>query len=176
MDYSPPVSSVHRIFPGKNTGVGCHFLLKGIFLTQGSNLQLLHWQADSLPQSHQGSHLSVKWGQFNKTLYVWKLVKTQQMLVNIILPGTCSAWTLPPSRASPTWEVAAASGRAAPHPAALVHGHCPSLKLVGLQGISCEVADLQLCEMVDKIIVGHPERLEEKRELFGRLGKVRMQG
>ena len=29
--------------PGKNTGVGCHFLLKGIFLTQGSNLGLLHW-------------------------------------------------------------------------------------------------------------------------------------
>ena len=24
-------------FPGKNTGVGCHFLLQGIFPTQGSN-------------------------------------------------------------------------------------------------------------------------------------------
>ena len=34
-------------FPGKNTGVGCHFLLQGIFLTQGSSsslLSLLHWQ------------------------------------------------------------------------------------------------------------------------------------
>ena len=42
-------------FPGKNTGVDCHFLLKGIFLTQGLNprlLHLLHWQADSLPLSH----------------------------------------------------------------------------------------------------------------------------
>ena len=28
-------------FPGKNTGVGCHGLLQGIFLTQGSNLHLL---------------------------------------------------------------------------------------------------------------------------------------
>ena len=28
--------------PGKNTGVGCHFLLHGIFLTQGSNQGLLH--------------------------------------------------------------------------------------------------------------------------------------
>jgi len=39
-------------FPGKNTGVGCHFLIQGIFLTQGSNphlLCLLPWQADSLP-------------------------------------------------------------------------------------------------------------------------------
>ena len=26
-----------------NTGVGCHSLLQGIFLTQGSNLHLLHW-------------------------------------------------------------------------------------------------------------------------------------
>ena len=41
--------------PGKNTGVGCHFLLQGIFLMQGSNLHLLHWQADSLPLSHLGS-------------------------------------------------------------------------------------------------------------------------
>ena len=29
-------------FPGKNTGVGCHFLLQGIFPTQGSNPSLLH--------------------------------------------------------------------------------------------------------------------------------------
>ena len=45
-------------FPGKNTGVGCHFLLQGIFLTQGSNLHLLHlvpWQADPLPLCQLGS-------------------------------------------------------------------------------------------------------------------------
>ena len=29
-------------FPGKKAGVGCHLLLQGIFLTQGSNLHLLH--------------------------------------------------------------------------------------------------------------------------------------
>ena len=40
--------------PGKNIGVGCHFLLQGIFPTQGSNPRLLHWQADSLPLSHLG--------------------------------------------------------------------------------------------------------------------------
>ena len=41
-------------FPGKNTGMGCHFLLQGIFLTQGSNLsllRLLHWQEGSLTTS-----------------------------------------------------------------------------------------------------------------------------
>ena len=40
-------------FPGKNTEVGCHFLLQGIFSTQGSIPHLLHWQADSLLPSHQ---------------------------------------------------------------------------------------------------------------------------
>ena len=34
---------------------GLHFLLQGIFLTQGLNLHFLYWQADSLPLSHQGS-------------------------------------------------------------------------------------------------------------------------
>ena len=29
MDYSLPGFSVHGIFPGKNTGVGCYFLLQG---------------------------------------------------------------------------------------------------------------------------------------------------
>ena len=37
------------VFPGKNTGVNCHFLLQGIFLTQRSNPCLLHWQVCSLP-------------------------------------------------------------------------------------------------------------------------------
>ena len=41
-------------FPGKNTGVGCHSLLQGIFPTQGSNLRLLHWLADSLPSEPPG--------------------------------------------------------------------------------------------------------------------------
>ena len=39
MDCSPPGSSVHGVFPGKNTGVGCHFLLQGIIPTQALNLQ-----------------------------------------------------------------------------------------------------------------------------------------
>ena len=35
-------------FPGKSTGVGCHFLSHEIFLTQGSNPHLLPLQADCL--------------------------------------------------------------------------------------------------------------------------------
>ena len=55
MDCSLPGTSVHGDSPGKNSGVGCHALLQGIFLTQRWNLHLLHWQADSLPLSHLGS-------------------------------------------------------------------------------------------------------------------------
>ena len=43
--------------PGKNTGVGCHVLLQGIFPTQGWNprlLHLLHWQAGSLSLAPPG--------------------------------------------------------------------------------------------------------------------------
>ena len=39
-------------FPGKNTRVGCHFLLQGIFPIQRSNQFLLCWQVDSLPLSY----------------------------------------------------------------------------------------------------------------------------
>ena len=42
MDCSQPGSSVHGDSPGKNTGVGCHALLQGIFPTQGSNPGLPH--------------------------------------------------------------------------------------------------------------------------------------
>ena len=47
-------------FPGKNTAVGCHALLQGIFPTQGFNLHLLgllHWQAGAFPQGPPGEPL-----------------------------------------------------------------------------------------------------------------------
>ena len=40
---------------GKNTGVGCHFLLQGIFVTQGSNPGFLHFRKILSYLSHQGS-------------------------------------------------------------------------------------------------------------------------
>ena len=46
-------------FLAKNTGEGCHFLLKGIFPTPESNphfLCLLHCQVDSLPLRHLGEN------------------------------------------------------------------------------------------------------------------------
>ena len=66
VDCSPPGSSVHGDSPGKNTGVGSHTLLQGIFPTQGLNPGLLHCRQILYHLSHQGSpsliaaHLSSK--------------------------------------------------------------------------------------------------------------------
>ena len=57
----------HQVFKTEY-GVGCHFLLQGILLTQKSNpglLCLLVWQVDSLPLSHLGSHIHCMFILFN---------------------------------------------------------------------------------------------------------------
>ena len=56
LDRIPPGSSVHGIFPGKNTGVGCHFLLHNnvevwLYFIQprgGSNVQITPLTAPGL--------------------------------------------------------------------------------------------------------------------------------
>ena len=64
MDCSLPASSVHGIFqaivcpwdfPGNSTEVDCHFLLQGIFPTQGPNPGLPHCRQTLYRLSHQGS-------------------------------------------------------------------------------------------------------------------------
>ena len=55
MDCTPPGSSVREVSPGKNTGVGCHAVLQGIFPIQGSNPHLLHCRWILYQLSHQGS-------------------------------------------------------------------------------------------------------------------------
>ena len=47
--------------PGKNTGVGCHFLLQGIFLTQGLSPGSPELQTDSLPSEPPGKSLVTPW-------------------------------------------------------------------------------------------------------------------
>ena len=61
MDCSPPGSSVHGDSPGKNTGVGCHALLKGIFPTQGLNPGLPHCRQFLYHLNHQGSPSILNW-------------------------------------------------------------------------------------------------------------------
>ena len=61
MECSPLGSSVHGDSSGKNTGVGCHALLQGIFPTQGLNLGLLHCRQILYHLSHQGSPRILEW-------------------------------------------------------------------------------------------------------------------
>ena len=61
MDCSLQGSSVHGYSPGKNTGVGCHALLQGIFPTQRWNPGLSHCRQILYFLSHQGSPRILEW-------------------------------------------------------------------------------------------------------------------
>ena len=98
--------------PGKNTGVACHFLLQGIFPTQGSNLHfpwLLHWQMNFVVVyclSHLGGPTFLVLFFFN---FIFKLYIIVLVLLNIKMnpPQVCMcspSWTLlpPPSPYHPS--------------------------------------------------------------------------
>ena len=59
-------------FPGKSTGVGCHFLLQGIFPTQGSNPSLPHCSQMLYRLSHQEAKFIAPLFTIAKT---WKQTK-----------------------------------------------------------------------------------------------------
>ena len=89
---------------GKSTGVGCHFLLQGIFLTQGWNLYLLHflrWQAVSLPLAPPGK--TFRW--IVSFIFILGMLHSMQDLSSPIRDWTrpphwqCRIWTTePPSK------------------------------------------------------------------------------
>ena len=69
-------------FPGRNTGVGCHLLLQGIFSTQGWNLcfpALTGWFFTTGPPGKPKSGMTKKWSTSKKCLkkfvhlnfYIW---------------------------------------------------------------------------------------------------------
>ena len=66
-------------FPGKNTGVGCHFLLQGIFLTQGSDppLLLCRWTLYHLV-TRKAHKYYIYWKK-KKNLYINGLMQFKSM-------------------------------------------------------------------------------------------------
>ena len=66
MDCSLPGSSIHGILQAKNTRVGSHSLLQGIFPTQGLNPGLLHCRRILYQLSYQGSPLRQEGAHFRK--------------------------------------------------------------------------------------------------------------
>ena len=65
VDCSPPGFSVHGDSPGKNTGLGCHVLLQGIFPTQGLSPGLLHCRPILYCPNHQGSPINTGVGSLS---------------------------------------------------------------------------------------------------------------
>ena len=65
VDCSPPGFSVHGDSPGKNTGVGGHVLLQGIFPTQGLSPGLLHCRQILYCLNHQGSPINTGVGSLS---------------------------------------------------------------------------------------------------------------
>ena len=57
--------------PDKNSGVGNHSLLQGIFQTQGSNLGLLHYRKILYHLSHQGSPMTPLWQSIPSICFVY---------------------------------------------------------------------------------------------------------
>ena len=84
MDSSPARLLCPWNSPDKNNGVGCHFLLQGIFLTQGSSPDLLLWQEDPL-LSHHGV----------RGIYIlpWSLFHLETRVLLYISTG-CHHWFL----------------------------------------------------------------------------------
>lgn len=70
------------------------------------------------------------------------------------IPTRCLRF-IPP--AVHTWVVPAASGSAASPPLPLIQAGVPLLQLVVLQGVSCQVAELQAAELTQEVTEGHPE-------------------
>ena len=93
MDCSPPGSSVHGDSPGKNTGVGCHAVLQGIFPTRGLNPSLLHCKWILYYLSHQGSprivsSLSFLQGIFPTQESNWGLLHCIRILYQLNYQGS----------------------------------------------------------------------------------------
>ena len=93
MDCSPPGSSVHGDSLGKNTGVGCHALLQGIFPTQGSNPGLPHcrliltiWATRDAHEYWVGS-LSLLQRTFPTQDSNWGLLHCRQILYQLSYQG-----------------------------------------------------------------------------------------
>ena len=80
-----------RFSPGGNTGGGCHFLLRGIFPTQGSNLCLLcllHWHVDFLPLAPPGRPDSYCYDLFIQTEAILHLV-----MIGLMSEASLKLWT-----------------------------------------------------------------------------------
>ena len=93
MDCSLPGFSAHGDSPGKNTGVGSHALLQGIFPTQGSNLGLLYCRQVQCSLSHQAS--PVIRTAHSRRLKGMLVPRSLGLILNVINRDCLSAYPIP---------------------------------------------------------------------------------
>ena len=76
-------------------------------LTQGSNLHLLHWQADSLPLSHPGS--PIIWALLSNHTHLQSLADPSTLILNITIHphSTYNEWHWGPEKSCDTLQVPA---------------------------------------------------------------------
>ena len=108
-------------FPSKNTGVGCHFPLQGIFPTQESNLHLLHWQVCSLPPEPPGKVSSncprssqqtssqglLAWNMPDSLIYIHHQQRVWASMTDLALSGLYPSgwgWDERPSKPKADWR------------------------------------------------------------------------
>ena len=87
-------------FLGKNTVVGCHVLLQGIFPTQGSNshlLCLLHWRVSSLSLAPPGKYLLDQSNSGCKWMLLLLLLLSHFSRVRLCVTPQTAAHQAPPS-------------------------------------------------------------------------------
>ena len=109
-------------FPSKTIGVGCCFLLQGVFPTQGTNPYLLHLHANSLPLSH------LLWSKY-QTENVLSVRKNSKLKPSVFptgghrVSGFLFVWLIPVSTIG-FWTWSPSPSKKC-HGSALVHnGYC----------------------------------------------------
>ena len=84
--------------PGKNTGVGCHFLLQRIFPTQGSNPGLPHCRQMLYCLSYQGRLYEVSLNQAKSPLFIsyhHEMTKPCMLIQSIHTTAISVSWYFP---------------------------------------------------------------------------------
>ena len=78
-------------FPGKDTGVGCHFIFQGIFLIQGSNPGFLHCRQSLYRLSYRGSPKRIL--KSRDITLPTKVNIVKAMVFPVVWYG-CESWTI----------------------------------------------------------------------------------
>ena len=147
-------------FLAKNTGVGFHFLLQGIFPAQGLNpclLCLLHWQGVPLSLGHQSSTLLViteytKLKTLSPSSSVSRILAVYIVSVNEIYSFRVGSWKKSETKTLPVLPVSKAGCESWPWGVDMLQAPSPAQQACGSCGghhsnCSCSFLLLLYCSI-----------------------------